>query len=411
MVRTWLTAPLGQAVAVVLLLTAVAVGILAGGPAGPGAAGLAAPAVSVGALLAVAVTPEQTAWAVGWTGHYPGHVVTLTEHWDGTTWTRVPSPSLMGQSNLYGVAAISDSDAWAVGSTIRSKYRYSLIEHWNGTAWTRVPSPAPTASLNAVAATSAGNAWAVGDTESAGGGLKTVIEHWDGTAWRLVPSPSPGGIDDELNAIAAISASDVWVVGGYHRNAADYGSTLIEHWNGQSWRRVPSPSPRTGFALYGVAANSAGNAWAVGYNSSGNQGVPGYTLIEHWNGRVWRQSPNPTAASGILDSVTVVPSGDAWAVGGTEIVNSPNGEGVTMVAHGGGAVWTMVPSPSPGGEAGGGVLSGVAETATGSAWAVGSYFGGGNGTPRTLIESWNGTAWTRWALTPTRPHRDDTGAE
>src|ERR1700741_5161743 len=109
--RRWPTAFRGQAVAVLLLLAVVGVGMSAAGPAGGGAACPAASAsVRSGALLAIAVTPEQAAWAVGWTGHYPGHVVTLAEHWDGTTWARVPSPSPVGQSYLYGVAAASDSD-------------------------------------------------------------------------------------------------------------------------------------------------------------------------------------------------------------------------------------------------------------------------------------------------------------
>jgi hypothetical protein len=87
----------------------------------------------------VAVTPQQTAWAVGYAGQYPSHVVTLIEHWDGTAWIRVPSPSPAGKAELYAVAAASDSDVGAVGSTISSNDQNlsSLIECRNGTAWTR----------------------------------------------------------------------------------------------------------------------------------------------------------------------------------------------------------------------------------------------------------------------------------
>ena len=176
----------------------------------------------------------------------------------------------MGESYPYGVAATSGSDAWAVGSTGDAQHLDSLIEHWDGAAWKIVRSPARNAGLYAVAATSARDAWAVGATVNVNGHDNTVIEHWDGTAWRLVPSPSPGGItgSPQLYAIAAISASDAWAVGGYQRSVADYGSTLIEHWNGRVWRQVPSPSPVRGFSLYGVAASSAGNAWAAGYSSA-----------------------------------------------------------------------------------------------------------------------------------------------
>ena len=39
-----------------------------------------------------------------------------------------------------------------------------------------------------------------------------------------------------LNGVAATSARNVWAVGG-----TNGGKTLIVHWNGSAWRRVPSP--------------------------------------------------------------------------------------------------------------------------------------------------------------------------
>jgi hypothetical protein len=56
----------------------------------------------------------------------------------------------------------------------------ALIEHWNGTQWCRVPIPEPGTSdgLTGVATVSATDAWAVGSY----GTFKTLILHWDGTA-------------------------------------------------------------------------------------------------------------------------------------------------------------------------------------------------------------------------------------
>src|SRR5258707_1678303 len=45
--------------------------------------------------------------------------------------------------------------------------------------------------LNAVAATSARNAWAVGQTVMLPGGSKTLIAHWNGAVWRPGPLPRP----------------------------------------------------------------------------------------------------------------------------------------------------------------------------------------------------------------------------
>lgn len=56
-----------------------------------------------------------------------------------------------------------------------------------------VASASITGLLAGVAATSASNAWAVGNTRAAGTGNKTLILHWNGTAWTQVPRPAPAG--------------------------------------------------------------------------------------------------------------------------------------------------------------------------------------------------------------------------
>jgi hypothetical protein len=76
--------------------------------------------------------------------------------------------------------------------------------------------------------------------------------------------------------VTATSASNAWAVGSTGTK------TLIVHWNGTAWKRVPSPTPAAGGFLGGVTATSARNAWAVGRTG-------GKTLIEHWNGVTWRR--------------------------------------------------------------------------------------------------------------------------
>src|SRR5689334_2210158 len=85
--------------------------------------------------------------------------------------------------------------------------------------------------------------------------------------------PVPGG---QLFGVAATSARNAWAVGG----AVSSGKTLILHWDGNTWARVPSPTPVGDTELYAVAATSARNAWAVG----GGGAAPGKTIILHWNG-------------------------------------------------------------------------------------------------------------------------------
>ena len=142
------------------------------------------------------------------------------------------------------------------------------------------PGPGGGAVLNGVAALSATSAWAVGGTHDTG---QIVIEHWDGDAWAQVPSPTPAGTSSDLYGVAATSASNAWAAG--QTDTRTGSTTVIEHWDGTARRQVPSPAPPAGGSLAGVAATSAASAWAVGSGSG--------ALIEHWNGRAWTLVPSP----------------------------------------------------------------------------------------------------------------------
>jgi hypothetical protein len=57
------------------------------------------------------------AWAVGYLVNGQFQQQTLIQHFDGIAWSVVPSPSPGAEQNiLFGVAAVSDYDVWAVGA-------------------------------------------------------------------------------------------------------------------------------------------------------------------------------------------------------------------------------------------------------------------------------------------------------
>ena len=132
-----------------------------------------------------------------------------------------------------------------------------------------------------MAATSASNAWAVGSTV---GSDKTLILHWNGTTWKQVPSPSPRPRVPRPAWPRHPRATP-------GRSATPAAGTLVLHWNGKTWKRVPSPTPglqtspvpSTGGTLIGVGTVSAATAWAVG--TTGDCGCGnGDSLILRWNG-------------------------------------------------------------------------------------------------------------------------------
>src|SRR5213082_3404147 len=117
-------------------------------------------------LSGVAAVSANDIWAVGSSGNQMSGAQTLIEHWNGTSWSVVTSANPGSIYNtLYGVTAISATNVWAVGYYVNTTgVTQTLIEHWNGTSWSVVKSPSP-ASMNnelfSVAAVSATNVWAV----------------------------------------------------------------------------------------------------------------------------------------------------------------------------------------------------------------------------------------------------------
>ena len=342
-----------------------------------------------GMLFGVAAISARSAWAVGLAGRARSPR-TLIERWGGGAWRRVPSPATASGGMLNTVAVTSARGAWAAGQTgsLFSSKPTTLIERWNGTAWRRVPSPNPVGggTLYGLAAISDHSAWAVGQT----GGLfsrrpKTLILRWNGTAWRRRPSPNPATPGSWLGAVAATSDRSAWAVG-----CACNGTplkTLIERWNGTRWRIVPSPNPTGDSVLYGVGVTSAGTTWAVGCTSC--ERAKPKTLILRWNGTAWKRVPSPNPADGgTLAGVAFTSARNAWAVGYTE--GPSQRQPKTVIERWDGTKWKLVPSPSPTGTA---RLFGVAGASTRSAWAVGLSGGLFSANPKTVALHWNGTAW------------------
>ena len=313
-----------RVIAITLVLAAAsasAVTPAAAGQVRSGPAGLAASVTINGNLNAVAATSATSGWAVGYKDNARGIPQTLIAAWNGTAWRQVPSPDPSTNDNqLLSVAATSATNAWAVGEYAGSHVEQTLIEHWNGTAWKQVPSPNPATGglgfneLTGVAATSATNAWAVGDyINNSDTAVQTLIAHWNGTAWKQVPSPNPSATHSVLFGVAATSATNAWAFGEFN----PFGSgakILILHWNGTAWKQVPSPNPGTpgSAGLSGMTATSAVNAWAVGgYGSNGHA----KTLILRWNGTAWKQVPSPNPGESVLSGVAATSVTNIWAVG------------------------------------------------------------------------------------------------
>jgi hypothetical protein len=120
-------------------------------------------------FAAVTAVAPSNAWIVGYTS-FLGTPQTLVEHWDGSKWSVIPSPVITGGSGLNAVTALNANDAWAVGSRAGGlpefqAIRVTLTVHWDGSSWTAVPSPNisnRSHELNDVVAIASNDVWAVG---------------------------------------------------------------------------------------------------------------------------------------------------------------------------------------------------------------------------------------------------------
>jgi hypothetical protein len=290
-------------------------------------------------------------------------------------WHVVTSPSFgSGGSQLTGVTAVAPNDFWAVGyyRPLPQANTQPLIEHWDGKYWTTAPSPNYASELSSpsgygslnvlsgVAAVSASDIWAVGDfsswpTGQPPGQTVTLIEHWDGTSWKRMTSPNQEslhfGPNNELTGVAAVSASDVWAVGEYSPDLCAPVSC------------VPSSN----------------------YLSQ--------TLIEHWNGTNWKIVPSPNkGGNGHLNGVGVISASNIWAVGGF-LVDSGAGPSPkrALAEQWDGTGWNIISCPNVSGPSQTPIdnaLQGVAADSAGALWAVGTFgdfIPGPNGPEQTLV--------------------------
>jgi hypothetical protein len=282
-----------------------------------------------------------SAWAVGFTsGNNP--LAQIIERWDGTEWRLFPNPKFPpnSEATLFAMASTSANDIWAVGDFVENDTNldFNLFEHWDGTAWTATTVQVANNSFESLSGASAdatNDAWAVGFQ-----GISTpkiLAKHSDGTNWTTVATPHIAGGDSRLNAVLALAPNDAWAVGfstpGIPEEVATL--TLILHWDGTSWKVVPSPnvgpnSPFQSNSLLGLTANSANDIWAFGAYLAADGSGQQMTLLLHWDGTRWKiaPSPNPTKGNFLFDSLNsgVTPSaGNVWIFGSEAefVQNSP----------------------------------------------------------------------------------------
>jgi hypothetical protein len=250
--------------------------------------------------------------------------------------------------------------------------------------WSVVPSENPGTQSNLFAGVSCATETfcvAVG-TSSGPAASQTLIETWNGTGWATTSSPNVSGAPSSLSGVSCASPTFCVAVGSAQVGAPF--ASLIEHWDGMSWTIVPSPNPGSSTSLRAVSCASSTFCVAVGNFSVGNGGTQ-QTVIEIWDGTSWSMSssPNPTT-SDLFYGVSCTSPSFCVAVGSAAGAGGSSSQ--TLVETWDGTAWSVTPSPD---------VPNVADyllsvSCTSTAFCVGM----GHAGSRVVIEIWDGASWS-----------------
>jgi hypothetical protein len=220
------------------------------------------------------------------------------------------------------VAAVSKTDAWAVGIASGGK---GFLLHWGGKHWRSRPLPAPGLIPLEVRATSATDVWVFGDFAGSGAGFL-----WDGSHWH--PTTAVDASGNGGAATAVLGPSDVWL-----GTAGCVSSAVcpLEHWDGSAWTAVRLPSH---FVLTGLSGSSPQNLWTVGFiqaHSGAHQGaIAAYRRV----GSSWSKVRLPKFGTVSQVSVAAATSSNVWIVNSFAEFPRP--------LHWNGKRWLRLPRPA-----------------------------------------------------------------
>jgi hypothetical protein len=210
------------------------------------------------------------------------------------------------------------------------------------------------------------------------------------STWSITSTTNRGSYGSVLLGLSCADATNCQAV-GWSFNSSGYQQTLVESWNGSAWSVVASPNKgRVSNSLQSVSCSSPSSCVAVGYRES-RKGDS--TLIESWDGTTWSiiHSPNQGTTEDqedILNGVSCASTTSCVAVG--DYYTGTTGLWQTLVESWNGTAWSIIPSPNLG--TNDNHLRGVSCVSSTSCMAVGTYYASGE--DQTLAESWDGASWS-----------------
>ncbi|HEX6489408.1 MAG TPA: fibronectin type III domain-containing protein [Candidatus Dormibacteraeota bacterium] len=316
----------------------------------------------------------------------------------GATWATqaTVNPAGSAVATLNGVACLSPSWCMADGSSrVSGGGDVPLTELWT-TSWTTEaianPSGAINTELTGISCPTSTMCVAVGDYSTPSGWVD-LAEQWNGSSWAMqsIPAPAP---DAYLTGVNCPDSSFCMAAGYYDfPSGRTVGAPIAgaAAWNGSTWSWLPVPLPAGtgGSFLDGVSCTTPAACTAVGWDN----GNPAAALAERWDGSAWSVQTTPNVAStdngAALRAVSCPTASSCLAVGYGPGMNFAG----VLAEKWDGTTWTSMAAPNPSGTTSA-QLAGVSCLGPNDCTAVGYFNSAGSPSPASVIERWNGSAWT-----------------
>jgi hypothetical protein len=293
-----------------------------------------------GFLDAVVAPAETSAWAFGWVpDEHNGTMAPVARQWDGHRWTSVTMPSVVHDSGMACAGASSPGDVWAfygAGSSLANPPATAGALRLEDGQW--VPQQRfPPSYVTGCNVLGPHDVWVFGG-EVAGLGPGVGTWHLTRSGWAMLNTGSL-----VLFGGSVVSANDVWAIG-----ADANGATIVPvlgRWNGQAWVEdrsidavLPRPVRTPGVGLNAINALSDSDVWVQAFAGRGNVSHP---VVVHWDGHSWSRVPQASFGYHLADAV---PDGDGgwWAPPFNQSVPAP------YLWHGVDGRWTKIPLPISG---------------------------------------------------------------
>jgi len=294
-------------------------------------------------MAAVSATGAENAWALGLSGPWCTGCDLFVSHWNGKKWQTIADwgarpPGIGGsysnQVTGASVAALAGGRAMIVVASTDQHLGGSWVDavEWTGTSWSAVHRFA--GSPGDVIASGPGDVWAF---ES--GNATPWADHYDGKSWSRVPFPV------NVTQASGSAAAGSWVTGTV---AAQPARVAVLHWSKGAWRNVALPPvtvPNGDQMMPGLIAPalSPASVWATVRVGPAKGAGHVTTILLHWNGKAWTKVPVPEGLN--PGSLASDGHGGAWMTSNVMYHYSDPWMTSDAMYHYSGGRWTHDPVP------------------------------------------------------------------